>query len=86
MVANFSSTARGVSPGAQGAGVLFQRHVQAIGDEGDKDVSLDVLVGLVIDGTDGEVVFQLFECLLDLGEADVVLPQGGGVFIAQVGT
>ena len=51
--------------------MLFQRHVQAIGDEGDKDVSLDVLVGLVIDGTDGgEVVFQLFECLLDLGEAD----------------
>ena len=43
-------------------------------------------VGLVIDGTDGEVVFELFECLLDLGEADVVLPQGGGVFIAQVGT
>ena len=34
----------------------------------------------------GEVVFQLFECLLDLGEADVVLPQGGGVFMAQVGT
>ena len=72
--------------GGAGAGVLFQRHVQAISDEGDKDVSLDVLVGLVIDGTDGEVVFQLFECLLDLGEADVVLPQGGGVFMAQVGT
>ena len=66
--------------------MLFQRHVQAISDEGDKDVSLDVRVGLVIDGTDGEVVFQVFECLLDLGEADVVLPQGGGVFIAQVGT
>ena len=32
-----------------------------------------------------QVVFELFECLLDLGEADVVLPQGGGVFVGQVG-
>ena len=30
-------------------------------------------------------MLELFECLLDLGESDVVLPQGGGVFVGQVG-
>ena len=48
-------------------------------------MGLDAPVELMIDGADGEVVLEFFECLLDLGEADVVLPQGGGVFVGQVG-
>ena len=71
--------------GGARAGALLQRHMQAIGDEGDKDVGFDAFVGLMIDRADREVVFEFFECLLDLGEPDVVLPQGGGVFVGQVG-
>ena len=52
--------------------------MQAIGDEGDKDVRLDSLVGLMKDRADGEIVFEFFEGLLDLREPNVVLPQRGG--------
>ena len=60
--------------------------MQAIGDEGDKDVRLDSLVGLMKDRADGEIVFEFFEGLLDLREPNVVLPQRGWIFIAQIGS
>ena len=51
--------------GGTGAGVVFQRHVQAIGDEGDKDVGFDAWVGLMIDRANGEVVFELFDWVIE---------------------
>ena len=35
-----------------------QRHVQAVGQEGDEDVRLDPRLELVEEGPDGEIAFQ----------------------------
>ena len=58
----------------QGAQALLEGDVQAVGDEGDKDMRLDAVVELVIDRPDREVAVQLLEGLLDLGEP----PRKGG--------
>ena len=49
-----------------------------------KHVGFDAFVGLTTDRADREVVFELFECLPDRGEADVVLRQGAGSALGYV--
>ena len=61
-------------PRRQRAQALLQGHLQAVGEEGDKDVGVDTFIELVVDRTDGQVAFELFERLLDFSELDVVLP------------
>ena len=57
-------------PGRQSRGVrsgqVFQRHMQAVGDEGDKDVRLDPILALMEDRPDGQIVLQFLERLLQL--------------------
>ena len=53
----------------------LERDLQAVGQEGHEDVGLDALFGLVEDRPDGQVVLDLLEGLLDLGELDVERPQ-----------
>ena len=76
--------ARG-QPRSQGLEPLLQGDLQAIGDEGDEDVGLDAIVGLVVDGADRQIAFQLLEGLLDLGELNVVAPQCGGILAGEIG-
>ncbi len=64
---------------------ILQGDVQAVGDEGDEDVRLDASLPLVEHRTDGEIVLEFLEGLLDLRELHVVAPQGRGVFRGQVG-
>jgi len=49
----------------------LERDLQAVSQEGHEDVGLDALFGLVEDRPDGQVVLDLLEGLLDLGELDV---------------
>ncbi len=66
-------------------GELFERDVEAVGDEGDKDVRFDPRFKLMEDRADGQIVFEFLERLFDLGEAHVVTPQRGRVFAGEVG-
>ena len=54
---------------------VLQGHVQAVGDKGDEDMRLDPLLVLVEHRSDGEIVLEFLERLLDLGEPRVVAPQ-----------
>jgi len=65
----------GRQPRRQRAQALFQRDLEAIGEEGHEDVRLNTLVCLMIDGPDGEIALELLEGLLHLGELDVEGPQ-----------
>ena len=67
-------------------GEVLQGHEQAVGDERDEDVCLDPFLDLVEDGSDGKMVLELLERLLDFGELHVVAPQFGGVFTGHAGT
>ena len=82
MAQSFSSTARGVSPGAR---ALLEGDKQAIGDERDEDVGLDAMIALVVDGPDRQIALELLEGLLDLGELDVIAPELRWVGVAEVG-
>ena len=62
-----------------------QRDVQAIGHEGDKDVGLDAAFELVVDRAQLQIVLQVLERRLDLGELDVELPEFCGIAPAQIG-
>ena len=42
----------GRQPRGQGLCILVQRHLQAVGHEGDKDVCFDAMLELVMDGPD----------------------------------
>ena len=66
--------------------LVLQRHLQAVGDEGDEEVGFDAMVELMVDRPQAQVVFQFLESLLDFSELDVVLPQGGRAGFGQVGT
>jgi hypothetical protein len=39
----------------------------------------------VIDGADTQIVLELLECLLDLGQLDVVGPKLGRILVAEIG-
>ncbi len=51
---------------------MFEGHLKTIRHKGDKDVRFDTRVLLVIDRTDGQIAFEFFEGLLDLGELEVL--------------
>ncbi len=80
----FKDRSRGEA-GGQGAQALFEGDLEAIGDEGDKDVGFDTMVELVIDRPDGEIAFEFLEGLLDLGELDVELPQVDRIIVTEIG-
>ena len=57
---------------------MLEGHLKTIRHKGDKDVRFDTRILLVIDRSDGQIAFEFFEGLLDLGELDVaLLPQLG---------
>ena len=66
-------------------GQVPQGDVQAVGHEGDEDVRLDPFPALMEYRTDGEVVLDVLERLLDLREPHVVAPQRRRVLAGQVG-
>src|SRR6266700_4229391 len=55
-----------------------ERDVQAIGQEGDKDVGFDALLQLMMDRAQLQIVLQCLERRLDFDELNVELPQLGG--------
>src|SRR3977135_1255907 len=84
MAANFSSTLRGVSPGA-GACRPGESDVQARGQKGNEDVRLDAGLELVKDRPDREIAFEVLERLLDRNQQQIMAPQLGGVFLDEIG-
>jgi hypothetical protein len=62
-----------------------QCDVQAVGHEGDEDVSLDAFDSLMKDWAQFQIVLQIFESRLDFGELDIELPQLGRILCAQIG-
>ena len=52
--------------GCQWSQACLEGDLQAIDEEGDKDVCLDALIALVIDGAVTQIVLELLECLLDV--------------------
>ncbi len=63
----------------QRACALFERDLQAVRDEGDKDMCLDAFIRLMIDRSDSQVIFEYLKGLLDFRELDVVLPKHGRI-------
>jgi hypothetical protein len=63
---------------------LLEGGLQTVGEEGDEDVGLDALVGLVIDRPHREVVLEFLEGLLDLGQLQVIAPQRGRVLGGEI--
>ena len=51
----------------------LQGDLQAIGQEGHKDMRFDPRIQLVVDGTNTQVALELFERLFDFGELDQAL-------------
>jgi hypothetical protein len=46
-------------------GAVTERHVQAVGKEGDHDVRLDAVLALMVDRADRQIALERFERLLD---------------------
>ncbi len=57
----------------------FQGDPQRVSKEADKDVRLDAIISLMMDGADGKVVLDFLEDLLDLSELQVKAPELLGV-------
>ena len=62
-----------------------QGDVQAVDQERDKDVGLDLWFELMIDWSDRQITFKVAECLLDSGELQLVAPQLGGITAGEIG-
>ncbi len=67
----FEDGSRGEA-GRQGAQAPLEGDLQAVGDEGDKDVGLDAVVELVVDRPDREAALEFLEGLFDFRELDLV--------------
>src|ERR687896_1578253 len=65
---------------------MLEGHLKTIRHKGDEDVRFDARVLLVVNRADGQVAFELFEGLLDLGQLNIVLPQQRGRFPGEIGT
>ena len=65
---------------------MLEGHLKTIRHKGDEDVRFDARVLLVVNRADGQVAFELFEGLLDLGQLNIVLPQQSGRFSGEIGT
>ena len=59
----------------QGSQPLLQGNLQAVGQERDKDVGFNPLIGLVIDRADCEIPLQFLECLLHFDQLQVERPE-----------
>ena len=44
---------------------MTERHVQAVGQEGEEDVRLDAVLALMVDRADRQIALERFERLLD---------------------
>ena len=73
---------------SQAAGTGFEASLegdlQAVGEEGDEDVGFNAVFELVVNGADRQVAFELFKCLFDFGELEVVFPKFYRIVSAQV--
>jgi hypothetical protein len=85
MVANLSSTLRGVRPGASTFSCWPRGDVQAVGEEGDKDVRFDAPLVLMKDRPDGEVTFERSEGGLDFDQLQIELPELGRISLGEIG-
>ncbi len=65
----------GRQPGSVALGFLFEGDVQAVRQKTYEDVRLDTFVFLVIDRANAQVLFDLFECLFDFSQYDVLFPK-----------
>src|SRR5208282_487788 len=72
-------------PGPRRGGVVAERDVETIGQEGDEDVRLDAVLELVVDRAQVQIVLHGLEGGLDLDELDVEPPQLGRVFAGEIG-
>src|SRR5205814_8446591 len=85
IAANFSSTLRGVSPGASACRRRARVTCRQIGQKGNEDVRLDAGLELVKDRPDREVALEVLERFLDRNQQQIMAPQLGRVFLDQVG-
>jgi len=84
MVENFSRIdAWGQSRGEL-SGLVFERYLQTIGHECNKNMRLDPLVRLVVNGPDREVPFQFFKGLFDFSQLYIIPPKHGGISCGQI--
>ena len=51
---------------------IAESDVQAIGEKGDENVRLNARLELVMDRADGEIAFQIFKCLFDSDELQII--------------
>ena len=63
---------------------MLQCDMKAVGHEGDEDVRLNSCVELMENRSEREITLEVFKRLLDLGEADVLLPEYRWIFSAQI--
>ena len=63
----------------------LQCHLQAVGEKGNEDVRFDTCLGLMVDRTNGQIVFKLLERLFHFGELHVERLQLIGVVPTQIG-
>ena len=80
----FDDRSTGQSRG-QAADSLLQSDIEAIGQEGHEDVGLDAGIGLMKNGAQGQVTFEIAEDGFDLGELQVTLPEDGRVLGREIG-
>ena len=64
--------------------LLAERDVQAVGEEGDKDVRFDAPLFLVEHRPDGQIAFERFEGGFDLDELQIELPELGRIRRGEV--
>jgi hypothetical protein len=63
-----------------------ERDVQTVGEEGDEDGRLDTSLALMKKRPNRKIVLERFEGFLDRDQAQVVLPELGGICFGEIGT
>ena len=82
-VANFSKHRARRQARGQIAQAPPQRDVQTVGQKGDENVGFDPMLQLMVDGAQGQVVFEVFEGGFHFGQLNVKLPQFLGRFVRR---
>jgi hypothetical protein len=80
----FFENRTGAQAGSQIAQATTQGDLKAIRHEGNKDVGLNAVFALMVNGAQGQVSLKILEYLLHLGELDVDLPEPGWRFLAEI--
>ena len=70
--------------GSERLETMFQRHREAVRQEGNQDVRLHPMLQLMVDRTNPQIALQTFEGRFDLCELHVAVPQDSGIFGYQV--